>query len=356
MALVKRGKIWWIDFYHNGKRYRLSTKTSDKKKAEEIYIKVLLRLNSAEKIQNVKYEQGITQTESSMSYEEFYEKHYLKYCYKRHKTNIEVYFFRSLPDWFKKLKLNQIGTQEVEQLQSYFIQKEMSVATCNRYIGIVKSSFSKACDWNFITETRLKAIRKVKLLKGETKRLRYLTMDEIHRLLSCCDDHLYPIVFTAINTGMRKGEILNLKWSNVDLKNGIILVEKTKNNERREIPMNDSLKALFRRLYSQRRLDTEYVFINPQNGKRYVDLKKSFNTACKKAGLKDFHFHDLRHTFASQLVMSGVDLKTVQELLGHKTINMTLRYAHLSEAHKKEAVKTLETKLGHNLVTVSRIK
>jgi integrase len=137
---------------------------------------------------------------------------------------------------------------------------------------------------------------------------------------------------------MRKSEILNLTWDNVDLKNGLILLEKTKNGERREIPMNEPLKQLFRQLFSRRRLDTEYVFVNPETGKRYIDLKRSFATACKKSGIRDFHFHDLRHTFASQLVMNGVDLKTVQELLGHKDIKMTLRYSHLSQAHKKEAV------------------
>lgn len=266
------------------------------------------------------------------------------------------HFFRVIPDWFKKLRLNQISTKEIELLQSHFIQKEYSIATCNRYIGIIKASFSKACDWNLISEQRLKNIRKVKLLKGENKRLRYLSKEEIDRLLSNCDRHLYPIVFTALHTGMRKSEILNLKWSQVDLKNGIILLDKTKNFERREIPMSDSLKALFRQLHSQRRLDTDYVFVNQDTGKRYTDLKRSFNTACRKAGIQDFHFHDLRHTFASHLVMSGADLKTVQELLGHKSLTMTLRYSHLSQAHKREALKALEQNLSHNPPIVNLLK
>ena len=109
---------------------------------------------------------------------------------------------------------------------------------------------------------------------------------------------------------MRKSEILNLKWSNVDLKHDLILLEKTKNGERKEIPINQALKRVFQELLKQRRLDTEYVFVNPDTGKRYTDLKRSFATACRKAGIRDFKFHDLRHTFASQLVMNGVDLKT----------------------------------------------
>lgn len=348
MALFKRGNIWWIDIYHGGKRHRISTKTPDRKKAEEIYTKLLLKLNNSHTESTSEPLKPTEPAESTMTYAEFYEKHYLPWCHKRHLTNIDEYFLRVIPEWFKKLRLNQISTKEVELLQSHFIQKDYSTATCNRYTGIIKASFSKACDWNLISEQRLKNIRKVKLLKGETRRLRYLFKEEIDRLLSYCDQHLYPIVFTALHTGMRKGEILNLKWSQIDLKNELILLDKTKNFERREIPMSNSLKALFRQLHSQRRLNTDYVFVNPDTGRRYNDLKRSFSTACRKAGIQDFHFHDLRHTFASHLVMSGADLKTVQELLGHKSLTMTLRYSHLSQAHKKEALKALEQNLGHN--------
>lgn len=353
MALYKRGGVWWISLYHNGKRHRISTKTTDRKKAEEIHAKVLLKLNNLQLETTPEPLKATEPTESGITYAEFYEKHYLTWCYKRQAYyEIKKYYLNVLPEWFKELKLKQIGLKEVEYLQNSFIEKNYSTATCNRYISILKASFSKAYDWKFITEERLKDIRKVKPLQGETKRLRYLAKEEFDKLLSHCDCHLYPIVFTAIYTGMRKGEILNLKWSQIDLKNGIILLDKTKNYERREIPISDSLKALFKQLHSQRRLNTEYVFVNPDTGKRYTEIKKSFNTACKKAGIQDFHFHDLRHTFASHLVMSGADLKTVQELLGHKSLTMTLRYSHLSQAHKREALKALEITLSHNLVTV----
>ncbi|MDI1472115.1 site-specific integrase [Thermodesulfovibrio sp. 1176] len=350
MALYKRGGVWWISLYHNGKRHRISTKTSDRKKAEEIYAKVMLKLNNSKSEPAPDLLKPAESTESSISYAEFYEKHYLPWCYKRqaYYESMKKYYLNVLPEWFKELKLKQIGLKDVEYLQSYFIEKKYSIATCNRYISILKASFSKACDWNMITERRLKEIRKVQSLKGETKRLRYLTKEEINRLLFHCEQHLYPIIYTAIHTGMRKGEILALKWSQIDLKNGIILLDRTKNYNRREVAMTDSLKALFRQLHSQRRLDTDYVFVNPDTGKRYTDLKRSFNSACRKAGIRDFHFHDLRHTFASHLVMSGADLKTVQELLGHKSLTMTLRYSHLSQAHKKEALKALENNFGHS--------
>jgi integrase len=163
---------------------------------------------------------------------------------------------------------------------------------------------------------------------------------------------------------MRRGETLNLKWSQV--RGGFIYLQKmVKTKERREIPINDELDILFKRIKVQQnrkgatviKLDgnnvirvegnpverpnsaSQYVFT--YKGKRVKNIKKAFKTALKNAGITDFRFHDLRHTFASQVIMRGGDLKDVQELLGHKSISMTLRYSHLSQEHKKRAVNLL---------------
>jgi len=152
---------------------------------------------------------------------------------------------------------------------------------------------------------------------------------------------------TALNTGMRKGEILGLEWErHIDLKHGFILLDMTKNGERREIPINDTLRGVLQGL--TRRLDVPHVFYDHDTGNHYKDVKRSFKTALKRAGIRDFHFHDLRHTFASHLVMAGIDLTTVKELLGHKTLTMTLRYAHLAPAHKVKAVNILDKAINGN--------
>ncbi len=198
---------------------------------------------------------------------------------------------------------------------------------------------------------------------------RYLSQEECQTLIGNCDYHLKPIVITAINTGMRRGEILGLKWDHCDLRHGFILLDKTKNGERREIPINETLKTTLRELPSQ--FLSGYVFgdvktqkrIDEKTGKEitdmicilFKDVKKSFHSALKRSGIKDFHFHDLRHTFASHLVMAGVDLTTVSRLLGHKSLTMTLRYSHLAPSHLVKAVdildstitgKTISTKLA----------
>ncbi len=160
--------------------------------------------------------------------------------------------------------------------------------------------------------------------------------------MEACSPHLRPIVITAMNTGMRKSEILGLKWQEIDFGAKTITVHRTKNNEPRVIHINQTLYHELHQL--PRRLHTPYVFCH-ENGERYDEVKRSFKSACRKAGISDFRFHDLRHTFASHLVMNGFNLKTVQYLLGHKDIRMTLRYAHLSGEHLHTAVGTLDAGL-----------
>jgi integrase len=134
--------------------------------------------------------------------------------------------------------------------------------------------------------------------------------------------------------------------SSVDLKNGFILIPKTKNNERLEVPINETLRATLEGL--PRRIDGGYVFYDPKTDKPYKDVKRSFGSALGRAKITDFHFHDLRHTFASHLLMAGVDLTSVKELLGHKDIKMTLRYAHLAPSHKVKALNILDGILGNS--------
>ncbi len=128
------------------------------------------------------------------------------------------------------------------------------------------------------------------------------------------------------------------------MKHGFILLDHTKNGERREIPINATVRATLQS--TPRRLDVRYVFYDPATLKQYGDVKKGFNGACRRAGINDFHFHDLRHTFASHLVMAGQDITTVKELLGHKTLAMTLRYSHLAPAHTAKAVELLDSILS----------
>ena len=228
----------------------------------------------------------------------------------------------------------------VEQYQTGRLKKGNKPASVNRVLAVLSHMFTKAVEWEMVEEEILKKIRRVKMLPEHNRRLRYLSKEECQKLINACEPHLQPIIIAALNTGMRKGEILNLKWENIDLRNGFILLEITKNGDRRELPVNNTLRACLQSL--QRRLDVPYVFYDKATGKPYKFIRRSFNTACRRAGIRDFRFHDLRHTFASHLVMAGVDITTVKELLGHKSLTMTLRYAHLAPSHKVKAVGVLD--------------
>jgi integrase len=154
---------------------------------------------------------------------------------------------------------------------------------------------------------------------------------------------------------MRRGEILGLKWSQI--RNGFIYLDKTKTNEARQIPVNDTLEALFKQIRKENGLKSKHVFLydgqviemktdkvrKPKKAKAspITEIKRSFSSALKRANIVDFRLHDLRHTFASQVLMKGGSLKDVQELLGHKTMTMTLRYVHLTQEHKRKAVNLL---------------
>jgi integrase len=260
------------------------------------------------------------------------------------------YIAGQLLERFGNLPLRSFNTMLVEQLQTELMERKLKNSSCNTVIGVLKRMFTKAVEWEMVEEEVLKRIRKVKPLRDDSKRMRYLSREECQALISACGTHLIPIVVTALNTGMRKGEILSLKWDNVDFRHGFILLDRTKNGERREVPINDTLRRTLTSL--TRRLDVPYVFYDPVTGKKYDDVKRSFKTACKKAGITDFHFHDLRHAFASQLVMGGVDLTTVSRLLGHKSLTMTLRYSHLAPAHMAKAVSVLDDVLGNKVSSV----
>jgi len=237
--------------------------------------------------------------------------------------------------------LREISSLAIEEYKAERL-KAVKAATVNRELNCLKHMFTKAQDWNM---TATNPTRGVKLLRKENSRIRFLSKEECLRLYRACSKHLRPIVLIALHTGMRRGEILNLKWEDIDFDRRLIYIRQTKSGESREIPMSDVVLSTLSRLEAT----GEYVF--SKDGDRRRDLRTGFANALKRAGITDFRFHDLRHTFASHLVMSGVDLLTVKELLGHKTIDMTLRYSHLSPSHKRKAMESLRLLDGHFLDT-----
>ncbi len=189
-------------------------------------------------------------------------------------------------------------------------------------------------------------MRKVQQLQEPRGRTRFLSIEERAALLNECKMHsegLYAIVVVALSTGARRGEILGLRWPDVDLQRGLLTFHETKNGERRSVPLVNHAADLIRALAKVRRLDTNLVF--PGSGPRPLSIGKMFNNVLDRAGIKDFHFHDLRHTAASYLAMNGATLAEVAEVLGHKTLQMVKRYAHLTEGHTRGVVERMNSKM-----------
>lgn len=232
--------------------------------------------------------------------------------------------------------LQSVSTQQIDRFKAKRAG-EVKPASVNRELGVLKRLLNVAVEWGYLYESPAKV---VKLLRVDNRRLRWLTVDKIDNLLAEAARHLRPIISVAVFSGLRRGEIFSLLWENIDLINRIIEVVDSKNGDKRAIPMNATLFRTLNRL--PRRIDSPFLFPG-RDGGRLTDIKNSFQTARENAGLEDVRFHDLRHTFASQLVMAGADLMTVKELLGHKTIKMTERYSHLSPDHKARAVQLLDS-------------
>ncbi|MFQ5956945.1 MAG: tyrosine-type recombinase/integrase [Candidatus Brocadiales bacterium] len=331
-GVYKRGNVWWIAYtLLDGTTVRESARTSNLKEAED-------KLN--ERKNEAKEGKALARPTKNYTFQEL-AKEYASWSSRQRFFRTKRYFIKQLVERFGTLPLNSFNALTVEKYQTELL-KEVKPATVNRRISCLKHMFKKAYEWELVSEHVLNKVRSVKLLKEPPGRLRYLSQEEIQTLVDACVPHLRPIVIVAVHTGMRLGEILNLKWEQVDLKHGFILLDVTKSGGRREIPINATLRATLDTL--PRGPESLYLFAN-KDGNPYQRVKRSFVTACKRAGIRDFTFHDLRHTFASQMVMAGVDIRTVQELLGHKTLTMTVRYSHLAPSHKVRAISILEERL-----------
>jgi integrase len=226
-------------------------------------------------------------------------------------------------------------------------------ATVNRELAILSGIFRMAVDYEEITEN---PCRKVDSLPENNQRTRHLSFEEEDRLFAKLTgerEHLRPLVTVALYAGPRRGELLKLRWSNLDFGLDLINFTETKTNRDRAVPMEPIVREALLEL-SQQIGDAEFVFTNPDTGTRYTDVKKSFTAACREAGITNFTFHDLRHTFGTRLADAGVDVVKIKELMGHASIMTTMRYIHATDQGKRGAITVLSEyrqKRRHKFVT-----
>ncbi len=351
MGVYLRDKIWWMCYkLPTGEYVRESTDTTNKKTAEDIYAKQRVAIAENRYLD--------IRRPSPVSFNELADLYLERHAKPKKKSwkECDVVYLRRLKCFFGHKRLSEITQEMVEEYiavrRASIVRKKgdgspqyLSPAGLNRELACLKTMFNKAVEWGKVT---VSPCARVKKLKEDNKRTRFLSEDEMKRLAEFASPELRQILMILIHTGMRKGELQNLKWMDLDFNQNLITIAQSKNGKVRYIPMNVAVKNVL----LQRRLSKEsQTWVFAGMGRSPYTFRKAFETARKSAGLEDVRIHDLRHTFASYLCMSGADLITVKELLGHSSLSMTERYSHLTNRHRADAVARLE-RLPINHVTI----
>jgi integrase len=228
-----------------------------------------------------------------------------------------------------------------------------SQRTVDRYLSVLKRMFSYALERGDVSEDANKNVKRVKKYTPDDEDVRYLSCEESQRLIAACDPHLRPVVIAALHTGMRRGELLKLRWYQVDFDNGLIRLSGTKSGKVRNIGISRTLRET---LHSLPVTGTDYVFVNPVTRKPYIDVKRSFRAACDRAKITGFEFRNLRDTYASQLALAGAHPKMIQRVLGHATVRQTMKYINLADGEIQRAGDIIEKRLSNELHTLQHTK
>jgi len=367
MGIIKRDGTYLIDYYvrdANGVPRRKREKVgTNYKLAKELLTKRQAEANE-KKFFPERHEVRTPFKDAAKSFLEWSQVNISVRGHQRYRTSME-----NLTAAFGERFLDQITPSDVERYKAERI-KTVEPGTVNRDLMVLKRLYNLILKGRILPETKIveSLPTRIALFRENNKRLRYLSGKEYGEILLACERlkqqrraclkarvlDMKSLIVTAVHTGMRRNEILGLKWSDVDLGGRIITVHEGKWGSSRHVPINAVLARTLEQI--PRHIESPFVFYHREKGesagRRFVELKRAWQALLKEASIDNLRFHDLRHTCASWLVMKGVPLKTVQEILGHKSFVTTLRYAHLAPELRNEAVERLcEVADGHFLDT-----
>jgi len=337
-TLRQKGNRYYVDYRLDGKRIRKNVSTS--KKIAELYLKDL--------------ELKIAKGESDFfKKDEVLEKlftDYLKYSKTNHSPSTQKRY-RAIIDNFNRFissypyitKISQLNPKLLEDYKAFRVEEEASNKTINMELKTIRAILALAKTWGYTKDNPTDGVRFMKITNHIAPR--FFTEAECKKLLTTCNEWEYPIFYTLLNTGMRKSELLNLEWDDIDFNRKKIKLrvkdDWSPKTSERQIPINESLVGVLKELETKKK--GRYVFHDKGQQIENNRLRKRLMSLTKRCGFPDAtKLHTLRHTFASHLVMKGVDLPTVKKLMGHSDIQTTMIYSHLADEHVDRAVEKLE--------------
>lgn len=338
MSARKLGASWWVDFRLDGVRYR--KRSPDNSRSGALAYELVLRQNATKS--------PVFDSRSKTTFAEFAEhwmETYVSANNKRSEKYAKTLLLKNhlLPS-FGTLPLQRIRNADIESYKACKKAKGLKAKSINNHLAVLGKCLNTARDWEFLA-----SVPKIKLLQAVSGRIDFLSLAECRHLLEERSEPLWNgMALAALRTGMRPGELAGLDWSDVDFGNRIITVRRSiwrrqadvpKNGRIRHIPLSDDLHAYL----LSRRQRVGYVFPS-EDGMPTTDCFRNrvIRRLCIRAGIRHITWYTLRHTFASQMAAQGVPITTIKELMGHSTINMTMRYAHVSPSSLRFAVQVLE--------------
>lgn len=342
--MYKRGGVWWASIRHEGKKIQRSLETSDKKLAQAIEAKIRTEL-----VEGKYFDKPIGETKTFRDMmARFMKEHAQKVSLNTQKSYSSS--LKHLLKFFGNMALSEITVKKINEYKQARKASGGGAPCINRSLAMLSKAFNLAFkEWEWIKEN---PVLKVSRDKENSGRDRWLMGDEENGLLENSPQWLRDIIIFALHTGLRQNELLSLTWDRVDLFRKTIIIQETKNGKPRTIPLDQIALDVLIEKSKVRNLKSGLIFLsNVMTKINCQNLIRAFYAALEKTGIQDFHFHDLRHTFATRLAQRGYDLYKLSKLLGHYDISMTQRYAHHCLGSLRDGMQVLE-KSDYNLATV----
>jgi len=335
---TKGGKIRWAIDYYDSKKKRIQRVVKNAQTKEE----AVVALQNAVKKEFFQA-QGNKETQKPLNFEELadlYIEDYAKVNKKSWKTDLG--YLKGMREFFKGRLIDSITPLDVEQYKAKRIEGGVGLTTVNKCLQILSKLFNCGISWGYLQKNPVKGVKKY--AEDPFRRKRVLGLEEEKKLFEAIGPrYLSSMVKIFLNTGLRRKELFQLRAEDCDFENRHLYIRETKTSRTRYVPMNEVVFQKLRLIIPDGKKEG-LVFVNPETGKPFVDIRRAFCGACRRAGIKNFLLLDLRRTFATRLLEKGVDIITVQHLLGHTSVTTTQIYTMTNQEEKKRAVSLLEGK------------